>query len=66
MQVPACPRKVGLTLMVEGRLLIETDLDAVRVTGLLLKDEAPGRVTGVFACVRLVGLVEVTVMVLVL
>lgn len=61
-QVPDCPRKVGLTLMVEGRLLSDTDLDVVRVTGLPLKNAEAGTVTVVFACVWLVGLDDVTVM----
>lgn len=56
-QVPDCPRKVGLTLMVEGRLLS----DVVRVTGLPLKNAEAGTVI-VFACVWLVGLDDVTVM----
>lgn len=52
-QVPDCPRKPGTTLRVEGRLLNETDLDAVSVTVLLLIDEdvETGTVTVGFDCI---------------
>lgn len=62
MQVPDCPRKPGTTLRVEGRLLNETVLDEVSVTGLPLIDEdvETGTVTAVFVCVCGVGLEDVT------
>lgn len=63
-QVPDCPRNVGVTLMVEGRLLNETDLDVVRVPGLPLKIVGADTVYVYFACVWLVGLDDVTVVVL--
>lgn len=62
-QVPVCPRKLGATLMVDGRLLNETDLGAVNVTVLPPRDVGACTVIIVFGCVRLVGLDDVTVVV---